>query len=248
MASLQDITNQGQSNMQNRQTQDLQVDDPNARAAEQNFQDELTGKNGFNSGRGYQDMPSYKKGRVSYDQIREQSLQNYYKNQLHKNATDNYNNFDPTKYAQGETAVARRNMAQNVMNSQKTIRANASAAGMLHSGRRQMGEALVGQQADQDFQKYQQDLVNSSFQKKQDLAAAMIAPTQAKTSADLNTALQSAQMASAANQQQSQLAGAGLGLLGSGVGNYYGSRPPAVTPTPAAVTPTVSRGNATVTG
>lgn len=194
------------------------ITDPNAKAAEQNWINEYKG--------GVYDNPSVRKGRISYDARREISLQNYYKNQLKKNATDNYNNFDPEAYAKGETEVARRNMASNVTNSQKTIRGNANASGMLFSGRRQMGEALVGQQADQDFQKYQQDLVSDALNKKQQLATAVTAPIAAQASADLNRQLQQQQLESAANQQQSQLAGAGLGLIGSGVGNYYGQKPP----------------------
>lgn len=213
-----------------------QITDPNARSAEENFIKEYQN--------GIYNNPSVRKGRVAFSDVRENSLQNYYRNQLKQNATNNYNNFNVDDYVHGETGAARRNMANNVMNSQKTIRGNANSAGMLFSGRRQMGEAMVGQQANQDFQKYQQDLVQDALSKKQQLAQSVTNPIAAQNSADLGRQLQQQQMAAAANQQQSQLAGAGLGLIGQGVGGYYGNQNPAVTP---AITPTVSRSNSTVT-
>jgi hypothetical protein len=115
-------------------------------------------------------------------------------------------------------------MAQNVLNSQKTIRGNANASGMLFSGRRQLGEAMVGQQANQDFQKYQQDLISGALQKKQQLASDAMAPIQASNSADLARQLQASQMAAANSSAQGQLAGAGIGLIGQGLGSYFGSR------------------------
>ncbi len=211
--------------------QGANISDPTAREAEQNWQ---------NQWEGVARLPSVRKGRVSYATARENSLQNFYKDRLKQNQIQNYNNFDVDKYVKGESDVARRNMARNVMDSQKTIKGNANSSGMLFSGRRQMGEALVGQQANLDFQKYQQDLIGNTLKQKQQLAADPLQGIANQSSADLARSLQMQQIQSGLQQQTGQLMNSGIGLIGSGLGSYYGNKNAAPLAAPQFRTPSMA--------
>ncbi len=171
--------------------------------------------------------------RMSSDQLdhtlaaqKEKMYQSNYAQQIKKNQIDNYNNFDVDRYVRGESDVARRNMARNVMDSQRTIRGDANASGMLFSGHRQAAEAGVGQQANMDFQKYQQDLVKNAMDQKQQLAMNPLKGMAGASAADLQRQMQVQQMQQGLQGQQGQLAGAGLGLIGTGIGQAYGNQSP----------------------
>ncbi len=207
--------------------------DKSADAHWQYARDEWMRKHGV-EGMSYKDSAALDSRLADY---KNNIYQQHYADAIRKNQVDNYNNFDVDRYVKGESDVARRNMARNVMDSQKTVRGNANANGMLFSGHRQMGEAQVGQQANLDFQKYQQDLVKNAMAQKQQLAIDPLKGQAGASAADLQRQLQIQQMQQGQNQQQAQLAGAGLGLIGSGVGSYYGSKTPGkTTPTTDAST------------
>ncbi len=126
--------------------------------------------------------------------------------------------------------IYRRNLSKEVIGAKNNIRGNANARGMLFSGRRQMGEGIIGNQADAGFQKYQQDLIGEALSKKQQLATNSLNSISSGASADLARSLQAQQMQNANNAQQSQLMNSGIGLIGSGMGQYYGNQSSTTTP------------------
>jgi len=200
------------------------ISDPTQRAAEENFLNQYTGANGFNRGRGYVDLPSVRKGRVSYDTIKEQSLQNYYRDAIKKNQVDAYNAFDPDKYIKNNSDIYRRNLADQVVGARKQVQGADNSRGMLFSGHRQMAEGQIGNQADSNFQQYQQQLVQDALSKKQQLAANPLSQAANASSADLLRLEQTQALQNQLNSQNSQFVGSGLGLIGQGIGTYYGNK------------------------
>lgn len=199
------------------------ISDQTQREAEQSFLGAFQGT-GQNGDVGIWHIPSFRKGRISYDQIKEQYLQNWYRDKIKQNQVNAYNAFDPDKYIKSNADIYRRNLADQVVGAKKQVRGNENSRGMLFSGRRQNEEGQVGIQADQNFQQYQQQLVQDALQKKQQLAADPLQGIAGGSAADLQRALQSQQMQQQLQGQQSQFIGSGLGLIGQGIGSYYGSK------------------------
>ncbi len=155
---------------------------------------------------------------------REVYFQQAYADKIRENQVNNYNNFDVDKYVRGESDQYRRNMAKNVMEGQKNVRGDANSRGMLHSGRRQMAEAQVGSQANMDFNKYQQDLVKNTLAQKQQLAMDPLKGIANASSDDLRRQMEMQQMQQQLQGQQSQIQSGAIGMIGEGVGKYYGSK------------------------
>jgi hypothetical protein len=109
---------------------------------------------------------------------------------------------------------------------------------MLFSGHRQMAEGQVGNEADSNFQQYQTQLVQDALNKKQQLAANPLAGAANSSAADLARLAQTQSLQQQLNSQNSQFMGSGLGLIGQGIGNYYGNKNNNNLGTPALKPPT----------
>ena len=149
-------------------------------------------------------------------------LQNYQKMQAGSRATRFAENLD--NYIAGETSSLQQSLQAQMDQKRKGMLAEMNRRGLLMSGQRGLQEANIASDTASEFEKGRADIYKGAQEKAQQLFTdpALKNSQYEGQLQDVKNRLQ--QMRDSQKDARSQLFGSAAGLIGQGIGNYYGSK------------------------
>ncbi len=123
-----------------------------------------------------------------------------------------------------EVDAARRQLQQKLTGAQANVRGNANARGMFQSGRRVKQEGDLLNQAGGELADARGNIVNKAVKTSQDMYARPLGGGINNNVKALQAQQESDAIQNNYNRERAGVISGGAGLIGGGVGSYYGSK------------------------
>jgi hypothetical protein len=128
------------------------------------------------------------------------------------------------QYIEGETSGLRQALGEKMGAARKNLLAEMNKRGLLRSGQKAQGEVDLASQFAGQFEQGRADIYKNAQQKAQELFTNPALRGLGYDARNLDVQNRLLQMKEGENSARSQLFGGAMGLIGEGIGNYYGSK------------------------
>jgi hypothetical protein len=130
------------------------------------------------------------------------------------------------QYIEGETSGLRQALGEKMGSARKNLLADMNRRGLLRSGQRGQGEVDLASQFAGQFEQGRADIYKNAQAKAQELFTNPALRGLGYDARNLDVQNRLLQMKENEGAARSQLFGGAMGLIGEGIGNYYGNKTP----------------------